>query len=367
MSTEPIVVHVRGRTRLDRYLTRLLAHVSRTRIQRHIASGDVLVDGRRVRPSHVLQGGEVVTLPALEAQLADAAPAGDEAESLGLCILHEDADLLVVDKPAGLVVHPVGGEFRRTLLNLLRDLLRRRGEEAPELGLVHRLDRSTSGLIVVAKRLATRRALARDVEERRVRRQYLGVVVGQPPQRAGTIDLFIRRDPSRPTRMQALDAAAAADLRRAGFASPVSASGYSDPRLDVRPRAARTHWSVLRRLLGATLLRLDLDTGRTHQIRVHLQGAGMPLLGDPIYGPFTHTRGRAVGGGEERDDVGPRDGERAALLAASRALGRPALHAAMLAFTHPRSGVALRFRAPLPADLRALLARLGRPPTRPLA
>jgi 23S rRNA pseudouridine1911/1915/1917 synthase len=140
--------------------------------------------------------------------------------------------------------------------------------------------------------------------------------------------------------MQALDAAGLAAARNASARSHVSASGYSDPRLDIRPRRARTRWAVLRRLPDATLLRLQLDTGRTHQIRVHLQGIGVPLLGDPIYGP---------------QPAGLDAGFRAAHLL----LGRPALHAAVLAFEHPRTGRRLRFRAPLPHDLRELLRRLS--------
>jgi 23S rRNA pseudouridine1911/1915/1917 synthase len=253
------------------------------------------------------------------------------AEAVPLRVAYEDEDVVVVDKPAGLVMHPVGGEFRRTLMGALHRRLTAAGEEAGELGPVHRLDRSTSGLVVVAKRVAARRVLGAAVEERRVRRGYLAVVRGGPPAPRGTIDLHIRRDPSRPTRMQALDPPALAAALRAGWRSQVSASGYSDPRLDLRPRAARTHWAVLRRLRGATLLRCELDTGRTHQIRVHLQGLGCPILGDPLYGPAD-------------DDTG---------------LARPALHAARLDFPHPRSGAPLRFRAPLPADLRDLLARLA--------
>jgi 23S rRNA pseudouridine1911/1915/1917 synthase len=261
--------------------------------------------------------------------------------------VYEDEHLVVVDKSAGLLVHPVGREYRRTLLNGLYALLALRGEDPSELGIVHRLDRLTSGLIVVAKRLAARRTLAQAVEERRMHRSYLAVVAGSPPAERGSVDLFIRRDPLRPTRMQALDAAAAGAARRAHARSHVSASGYSDPRLDLRPRPALTRWAVLRRFRGATLLRCELETGRTHQIRVHLQAVGLPLLGDPIYGPAA--------------DAALPD----SLRAASRALGRPALHAALLAFPHPVSSAALRFRAALPSDLHALLGALGKLTARP--
>jgi 23S rRNA pseudouridine1911/1915/1917 synthase len=287
-----------------------------------------------VRPSHLLTGGETITLPPLEARELHAASGPIDVQ-----IVYEDEDLVVVNKPAGLLVHPVGGEFRRTLLNGLHHRMTSRGEDPGELGIVHRLDRLTSGLVVVAKRLAARRTLSSDVEQREVRRRYLALVAGQPASQRGTVDLHIRRDPVRPTRMQALDAEAVAEAMRAGWRPRVSASGYSDPRLDLRPRPARTHFAVLRRFHGATLLRLELETGRTHQIRVHLQGIGVPILGDPIYGPAHGTQAAAV--------------------ATARDLGRPALHAASLEFRHPRTGEPLHFRAALPADMRTLLSRLA--------
>jgi 23S rRNA pseudouridine1911/1915/1917 synthase len=333
-----IVVRAHERVRLDVYLTRRLPRVSRHRIQRHIACGDVLVDGRRARSSRMLQGGEVLSLPTFAARTLDAA-----SESVAFSIVHEDDDLVVVDKPAGVLVHPVGAEFRRTLLNGLHRHLVERGEDPRELGIVHRLDRLTSGLLVVAKRLAARRRLSEAVERRLVRRAYVAIATGRPEPARGCIDLDIRRDPGRPTRMQALDAraAAAAAAARLAIVRPhVSASGYSDPRLDLRPRAARTHYATLRRLPGAALLRLVLDTGRTHQIRVHLQAIGCPLVGDPLYG------------------CGPEPEIPAAVRRAGARLGRPALHASQLAFAHPRTGAPLRFRAPLPADLRDALAVL---------
>ncbi len=343
MQPERLTVRLRASQRLDRYLTGRLAQVSRSRIQRHIARGDVLVDGRVVRANHRLHGGEIVTLPALLQRGLEVASVAAEFH-----LVYEDEDLVVVDKPAGMLMHPVGGEFRHTLLNGLFHRLQSRGEPAAELGIVHRLDRATSGLVVVAKTLASRRQLAAQVEARRMRRLYLAVVHGVPREVAGRIDLPIRRDPRRPTRMQALlPEAAAAALRRA-VVPPVSASGYSDPRRDFRPRAARTRYRLLRRLGESSLLRLELDTGRTHQIRVHLQAQGMPLWGDPLYG------GVPDGGGVSR--AAPA-GEKAAREPLG--LGRPALHAARLEFTQPRHGTPLRFTAPLPPDLRALVFTLA--------
>jgi 23S rRNA pseudouridine1911/1915/1917 synthase len=334
MISDLIQVQLRERVRLDVFLTRRLAQVSRHRIQRHIRAGDVLVDGRPVRPSHVLLGGETIALPPIAARKRALA-----SEAVDFEIVHEDADLVVVNKPAGLVVHQVGREFRRTLLNGLHHRLHARGEDSSALGIVHRLDRLTSGLLVVAKTMAARRALSADAEHHRMQRQYLALTAGAPSLRRGRIEYAIRRDPARPTRMQAVDetmrAAAIVDARRPF----VSSSGYSDPRLDLRPRSARTRWRVLRRFDGAALVQLELETGRTHQIRVHAQAAGWPLLGDPLYGPDA--------------TLAP------APAAVNAALQRPALHAAMLEFTHPVAGRRLRFRAALPDDLRRAIGVLG--------
>ena len=337
MTPDVIQVQLRERVRLDVFLTRRLAHVSRNRIQRHILAGDVLVDGRAVRSSHPLMGGETITIPQLEARRLEKA-----SEALEFEIVYEDADLAVVDKPAGLLVHPVGREFRRTLLNGLHHRLAARGEDPAELGVVHRLDRLTSGLIVFAKTLDARRALSADVEHRRMHRTYLALCAGLPPAARGSIDLHIRRDPVRPTRMQALRPEEVAGALKDMTRPVVSSSGYSDPHLDWRPRPARTHWHVLRRFPGAALVRMQLETGRTHQIRVHAQGAGWPLLGDPLYGP------------EEKQLAS--DGARTV----QGLLGRPALHAARLAFRHPRTGETLVLRAALPADLRQAIAQLSR-------
>ena len=301
MFTKPHMVKLRTGTRLDRYLTHQLAHVSRNRIQRHIEQGDVLVNGRRVRSSYRLQGGEELTLlPVIERDLDLC------AEAIPLEVVHEDGHLLVIHKPAGLVVHPVGREFKRTVLGALHQMLRARGEDTTGLGIVHRLDRLTSGLLVVAKTLAARRMLSRQVEERRIHREYVAFAVGNPASDQGSFRWAIRRDPTRPTRMQALTLAQVEQVLAAGLPSHVSSSGYSDSHADVRPRAAVTHYAVLRRWPGICLLRLRLESGRTHQIRVHAQAAGLPLIGDPLYGPSP------------------------AQLPAGLALQRPALHARRL-------------------------------------
>lgn len=338
MTPEIIQVQLRERVRLDVFLTRRLAHVSRHRIQRHILAGDVLVNGCTVRPSYPLQGGETITIPQLEARRLEKA-----SEAVEFQIVYEDADLAVVDKPAGLLVHPVGREFRRTLLNGLHHRIAERGEDPGGLGVVHRLDRLTSGLIVFAKTLDARRTLSGDVEHRRMHRTYLALCAGLPPSAHGSIDLQIRRDPARPTRMQALRPDEVEDAMKAMTRSFVSTSGYSDPRLDWRPRTARTHWRVLRRFAGAALVRMTLETGRTHQIRVHAQGAGWPLLGDPLYGPEDAQLSSA------------------GAHAVQAHLDRPALHAARLEFRHPRTQERMVLRAALPADFRRAVAMLAAP------
>jgi 23S rRNA pseudouridine1911/1915/1917 synthase len=320
MHPDSIHVETRVPIRIDVFLVRRLSGVSRARVQRHIAAGNVLVDGARVRSSHRLLGGEVITLPPLTSRRLS-----EVAETVDIPVVYEDDDLIVVNKPAGLVVHPVGGEFRRTVIGALHRRAAARGEDADALGIVHRLDRLTSGLMVLSKRYAARRMLAEAVEARMVQRSYIAIAQGVPVSSRGCIDHFIRRDPARPTRMQALDAVAAAEILRQGWVPHVSSSGYSDPRRNLRPRRARTLWCVLRRLRGATVLRCRLETGRTHQIRVHLQAIGLPLLGDPLYG-------------------------------VPSAVERPALHAAVLGFAHPSTGAPLRFHAPLPDDLRDLIA-----------
>jgi 23S rRNA pseudouridine1911/1915/1917 synthase len=327
MNPSSIVVRIRESVRLDRYLTGRLAHVSRNRIQRHIEQGDVLVNGRRVRSNHKLQGGETLRLPPFEERKLENA-----SRHVDFRIVYEDEDVVVVDKPAGVLVHPIASEFRDTLLNGLHHRLSARGDDASGLGIVHRLDRWTSGLIVVAKRLRARRRLAQDVEKRQVRRHYLGIAGGHPQHAQGSIDLWIRRDPRRPTRMQALDERAAAALE---IVRPhVSTAGFSDEHRDARARSALTHYRVLRRLRGAAVFALRLQTGRTHQIRVHLQALGHPLLGDPIYGPPAAESPQVL---------------------SSIALERPALHASRLEFAHPSSGQLMRFRARLPEDLRNVL------------
>jgi 23S rRNA pseudouridine1911/1915/1917 synthase len=280
--------------RLDRFLAGLPAVGSRSAAERVLASA--LVDGRSRPKSYRLEGGEEVSFEPPEAPRSTLEP-----ESMELRIAYEDAHLLVVDKPAGLVVHPAPGQPTGTLVHGLLALEVEGGEEPERPGIVHRLDRDTSGLLVVARSQEAHRRLQELVRERAVEREYLALVVGRPRSRAGRIEAPIGRDRHDPTR-QSLD---------------------TDT-----PRDAVTHFEIVEQLERHALLRASLETGRTHQIRVHLEAIGLPVAGDPTYG-----------------------------RPAELGLARQFLHAARLAFPHPVTGERVEERSPLPPDLAAALER----------
>jgi 23S rRNA pseudouridine1911/1915/1917 synthase len=290
--------------RLDQALARMFPDYSRSRLKAWMLDGSVLVDGAARRPRDPVQGGESVVLTVS----ADAAVRA-EPEPMALDIVFEDADLLVVNKPAGLVVHPGAGNPGGTLMNGLLAHAPQL-ESLPRAGIVHRLDKDTSGLLLVAKSLPAHTALVRALAERTVSRQYLavcnGVLTG-----GGTIDAAIERHPVDRTRMAVRD------------------SG----------RPAVTHYTVVERFRGHTCVKVVLETGRTHQIRVHFAHRRHPLVGDPVYG----GRLALPAGASE------------VLRNALRAFRRQALHAARLELSHPVTGEALSFEAPPPADFRALL------------
>lgn len=293
--------------RLDQALAELLPEYSRSRLKEWIEAGAVRVDGRAARPRDRLAGTECVvldaTLPARVAVLPQA---------IELDVVHEDADLIVVNKPAGLVVHPGAGNPDRTLVNAL--LAREPGLAAlPRAGIVHRLDKDTSGLLLVARTLEVHTALVRMLQVRDVHREYQAVCSGVMTA-GGTVEAAIGRH------------------RRDRLRMAVRSDG----------RTAVTHYRVIHRYRAHTHLRVQLETGRTHQIRVHLAHIGFPIVGDPVYG-----RRLAVPAGAS-----------AALAAVLRGLARQALHAARLEFVHPRTGARLAIEAPLPQDLGALLQAL---------
>ena len=300
--------------RLDKALVQWMPDISRSRLQQWVEAGAVRVNGAVVRPRHELATGDLVEL---EPQPAPDAKAY-LPEPMPLAVLYEDADILVIDKPAGLVVHPAAGHWSGTLLNGLIAYAPELAD-VPRAGIVHRLDAGTSGLMVVARTLPAQADLVRQLQARTVRREYWAVVLGEP-RRHGTVDAPIGRDPRNPLRFKVSHAASA--------------------------RSARTqYWNLASVRHGhATLswLACRLDTGRTHQIRVHLEHLGYPLVGDPVY----------------RRKLPPVDA-----TVAWRAFGRQALHACRLGLEHPRSRAPMQwFRAP-PADMSALMQALGFGPT----
>lgn len=293
--------------RLDRALADLRPALSRTRAQAAIRAGEVTVDGKRAKPSLVLELGQRLTFAPTLGQaggpLGDAAP---QPEDIPLRVVYEDAYLLVIDKPAGLVTHPAPGHATGTLVNALLahapDL--DDGEHSQRPGIVHRLDKDTSGLLVIAKDAETHAALTEQMRERAMVKRYLAMVEGRIEPASGTIDAPIGRDPRTRLKMALVSEA------RGG-------------------RAARTRYQTLRYLPGRTLLEIQLESGRTHQIRVHLAAVRHPVVGDPIYGrPQTPMPPRQF------------------------------LHAAHLEFRHPVTGQWMAFDAPLPPDLAAFLERL---------
>ena len=297
-----------GGERLDRYLARHLPALSRSRIARLLETGRIRLNGRVPRKSERVAVGDVVEVDLPAPEPTELAP-----EDIPIDIVYQDSDLAVIDKPAGLVVHPAPGHATGTLVHALlhhmNDLSGIGGVLRP--GIVHRLDRDTSGLMLVAKNDAAHRALSAALKRREVRRSYLAAVWGHLDEEERVVEAPIGR--------------ARADRKRMA----VVAGG----------RPARTRLRRLERWRAADLLRADLDTGRTHQIRVHLAFIGHPVVGDRVYGA-----------GAERGISGP-DRRWAAELA--RRVPRQFLHAAELAFVHPRSGERLVFRSPLPPDLAA--------------
>ncbi len=322
--------------RLDTYLVALLPELSRTRIQELIRDGQVRVVGqdaaprRAPRPSHPVEPGEKIEIEVLPRPSPEAAP-----EEIPLDLLHEDAALVVVNKPAGMVVHAGAGHASGTLVNALLHRLGTLSNAGGPLrpGIVHRLDRGTSGVLVVARTDAAHRSLAAQFRARTVKKVYLALVHGKLPRDSGTIALPIARDPHRRTRMSA--------------------------RAAVRGRSARTDWRVLARLPAYTLVEIELHTGRTHQIRAHFSALGHPLAGDTLYGSPPHggsPRTLSVNGSPKTPSVHPRAGVKGA---PAQPLDRPFLHAARLGFTHPVTGRAVEFRAPFPPDLAEYLAHLS--------
>jgi len=293
--------------RFDQVLAQLFRDYSRSRLAGWIKSGAATLDGVQVAPRQLVRGGEAVELHVIEERAVEAAP-----EPIALRIVHEDAALLVLDKPAGLVVHPGAGNPAGTMQNALLhhdpQLV-----NLPRAGIVHRLDKDTSGLLVVARTLPAHTALVAMLSRRDIHRRYAAIVNGVPVA-GGTVDAPLDRHPGD-------------RLRRA-----VREGG----------RPARTHYRVRDRFRAHALLQCELESGRTHQIRVHMAHAGFPLVGDPLYGGGLKL---PRGASEE-------------LIAALRGFKRQALHAERLAFEHPLTGAPMSFEAEPPQDFLDLLRAL---------
>ena len=297
--------------RLDRWLALRLAELSRARIQGLIEDGHVQVDAGAARASLRLRVGQTVMVSIPEPVAAEPSP-----EDIPLCVVYEDGHLLVVDKPAGVTVHPGAGHSAGTLVNALlhhvKDLSGVGGVLRP--GIVHRLDKGTSGLMVVAKDDQTHRALTEQFAGRTVEKEYLALVHGVPARAEAEITAAIGRDPQHRNKMS--------------VRAP-------------RGREARSGYRVVEALDGAALLRVRIHTGRTHQIRVHLTSIGHPVAGDATYGGRRTPSSR-----------------RATSRQALNSLSRPALHAARLVFEHPATGRRLTFESPWPEDLAGVLRAL---------
>ncbi len=288
-------------TRLDRHLVGVLADLSRSQLQTLIAGGAVQVNGRASKPGYVLRVGDEILI---DPRAMLPVPNQVKARALPLDIVYEDADLLVINKAAGMVVHPAPGHSEDTLVNALLAYYPQlqETEEEQRPGIVHRLDRDTSGLLIVAKHTRAQAALSEQIQRHEITKRYIALVEGNVALDQGSIDAPIGRDPRHRQQMA------------------IVAHGS---------REARTHFRVQERFARHTLLIVQLETGRTHQIRVHLKAIGHPVVGDQTYGSGNVMRGST--------------------------LHRQFLHAHQLQLTHPFSGEALQFEVPLPADLQKVL------------
>lgn len=306
-----------GRERLDKFLTQQIANLSRARIQELIANGNVTIDGKSVKASHLISPGEKIDIVVLRRPAPEMV-----AEDIPLRFVYEDEHLAVIDKPAGMVVHPAFANYTGTLANALLfhfdKLSTGGGSDRP--GIVHRLDKDTSGLLVVAKNDQTHTALAEQFREKTAEREYYAVVWGRPRLRSGRVETFLRRSEKDRTRI-------VVDKQEG--------------------RWAVTNYETLEVFPFTSLLRLRLETGRTHQIRVHLSHLEHPVFGDATYGGRSRPAA-SLANKEQREFA-------ATLL---EVMKRQALHARVLGFVHPQTDERMYFESPLPEDFQKLLDSL---------
>ena len=304
--------------RLDLYLANQLRDVSRSQAQAWIKAGKVTVDGNPVKAKHSVAPGETVEVTIPRPPPLDILP-----ESIPLDVVYEDDHLLIINKAAGMVVHPSVGHFGGTLVNALLGYSEALSDvnDTSRPGIVHRIDKDTSGLLVVAKDNVTHRELAKQFAAKTAHRLYQSVVWGHFKKYQGTVDKAISRSRS-------------------------DGKKFVTDQRGVEGRHAVTHYQVLERLPLASFIELKLETGRTHQIRVHMASLGHPVLGDQVYGGV----GSQLGGLNHQDMALARE--------ALTLMPRQALHAKTLGFVHPATGETLHFDSELPADMRALLALL---------
>lgn len=291
--------------RLDQVLAQLLPQWSRSRLQSWIREKRVCLDGKVATPKQKIWGNEKINVrPHIVA-----VNAAHTAEAIPIEIIYEDAHLLVINKPAGLVVHPGNGNWQGTLLNALLHHAQQLNDIS-RAGIVHRLDKGTSGLLVVAKTIEAQTSLVRQLQQRTVKRDYLAIVLGEVKQN-GHIDAAIGRHPVQRTKMA----------------------------VTIQGKPARTHYQILEPLEGCTLLRCSLESGRTHQIRVHMHSIGHPLVGDPVYTGKPNKMPTEIGRLIMR-------------------FPRQALHAQQLSLSHPQHGETMSWNSALPEDMHLLLQAL---------
>ena len=311
-----VVPPKQSRERLDIYITHQVQNATRNKVRSAIDGGAVLVNGKKVKASHAIAPGEIIEITLPRPRRSDALP-----EDIPLDILYEDDALLIVNKPAGMVTHPAYGNYSGTLVNALlfhsRSLSKVNSETRP--GIVHRLDKDTTGLMVVAKNDVAHHLLARQFSRRTIEREYWALVWGTFRERNGTIEASLGRS------------------KRDRKKVAVTSEG----------KHAVTEYEVLKDFEFTTLVRLKLKTGRTHQIRVHLAHIGHPVFGDPTYGGRSHTWGGLEG---KRSQFAQN------LL---KRTTRQALHAKTIGFVHPASKEGVRFNSELPDDMKDVLAKLG--------